>query len=78
MIATKVVGEGLEVAIELVKKVVAYTKRSEKKNDPKKDPKKGSVAVVMGDQATTSGGKNQAEVNVLLEMKKKEWQRNGT
>ena len=54
---------------------MAYIERPEKKKDPKKDPKKGSVAVVTGDQATTSGGKTQAEVNALLEKKKKEWRK---
>ena len=31
--------------------------------------------MVIGDQVTTSNGKTQAEINVLLEKKKKEWRK---
>ena len=63
----------MDQAIELVKMAVAYTERlGGGKAEPKKDVKKGTVATVTGNQAMTSGGKTQAEVNALLEKKKKE------
>ena len=74
--ATQIKGENLDQAIELVKMVAAYTERlGGGKAEPKKDVRKGTFATVTGDQATTSGGKTQAEANALLEKKKKEWKK---
>ena len=76
LVATQIKGENLDHAIELMKMAAAYTERpGGSKAEPKKDVKKGTVATVIGDQATTSRGKTQAKVNALLEKKKKEWKK---